>query len=201
MTFHSLVSRNPRRELALRARCIWRQLLVGELFKELQHVEPARVSRGPSGREDVIGASALVTERDRRLLAEETYPVTEAGIAARIADGVTAVPEGFDGNLPNSAVAPILIRRVQEPDVALELASCRNVNQAAGLYRDGTLVLSARDDSTDGPHAIDWYQLVRRDNRWQVRQSEGFGFGDCFVRDDWPSEISEWKLGTAWSEL
>ena len=95
----------------------------------------------------------------------------------------------------------MLVRQVSTETSTFEIAVCRTVNQSAGLYSEGVLISSSRDESIDGPHAIDWYQLVRRDNSWQLLDRDGVGFADCFLNDDWPGDVAAWQIGEPWTAV
>ena len=146
-------------------------------------------------------ASFAQDARRNELLTPELYPAIESAMELRAQDGITGISPGPDGLLPDSAQAPVLLRQTTVNGGAMELVACRAVNQSAGLYRDGLLVSSSRDDSIDGPHAIDWYQLVRRNGVWQLLDRDGVGFADCYLNDDWPGDVAAWRPGEQWMAI
>ena len=75
VALHPLQSADPGGYRPVGRGGLWRHLLPGELLDEPVDVQPTAVPGGPSRREDVVGATGLVTEGDVGSLAEEERAV------------------------------------------------------------------------------------------------------------------------------
>jgi len=84
-----------------------------------------------------------------------------------VSEGLAYQNTFLDGELPGSAETEILVRSYTDEDVDFfELISCRQQSKAFGLYQADVLIDDFRQDSSNGPHGVAQYLLIRRDNQW-----------------------------------
>jgi len=90
----------------------------------------------------------------------------------------------LDGELPSSAAAEVLMRSYTEQGAdVLEFISCRQQSDTFGLYSGNILVDDFRQESSNGPHGLARYVLIRRDDQWVAIGLQDRSWLDCFEFD------------------
>jgi len=64
-----------------------------------------------------------------------------------------------------------------------EFISCRQQSDTFGLYSGNILVDDFRQESSNGPHGLARYVLIRRDDQWVAIGLQDRSWLDCFEFD------------------
>jgi hypothetical protein len=146
----------------------------------------------------IADPNTFVAEDAQDLLTDDFLQVSRTSICSWVSQDVQFPSARPAGSLAESVAADILWRRFTSNGVsAVEFAICRDMDPERGAYRDGILIDDGREESADGPHSVDSFQLVPTDGegapRWLVSGRESLIWTDCFATGDWPRAASIWQ--------
>ena len=120
-----------------------------------------------------------------------------AAVARWVEDDVSIRGVEYDGQMPESAVAPLMWRRYRvDESERFGLVACRAMNAEHGLYREDVLLDDFRRDQSSGEQSITHYIVERvptEEAGWVVIEIDPQVWGDCFGTGDWPEAVNEWK--------
>lgn len=108
----------------------------------------------------------------------------------------------FEGNLPESAVRPLLWRSFDAPTgPVLEVLACRDMDPRNGLYQGDELIAGGAPDDPAGQNSITQYRLERSDAGWKLVGGGVRVWANCFFDAPWVEgmnnfngQTNPWKL-------